>query len=350
MARIATYTYLERMIFAAGLATLALAVWPRGSEPAEVDAATIAMDEPQRIAPPPPIVAQVDVPAAPPSKDVSLVFTAGGSAWIALAELEKLPKHDKPMLSEDDYVTSAIAPIAPANLTAAQQELLGTRIVVDGTCTAWVTSFAVVSRLTGYPSYAGVENAPDDTWTAATAMEHGTKLLAAKLDNCAGGTFARRASLAPVVIPPAIEDEPLAAAALAALKASPDAKAGAKEWEEFQQKGNWYDDPSVAKDVRVLRHPTTGVTWVSAHLYYGGGCGAPNLSVWGLYRIDDDGALVRTKTSLGELTQIDKLVDLDNDGQLEVIGRPWLGTERTVQANDGTTLQTLTLPFFMCPC
>jgi hypothetical protein len=350
MDRTATSTYLERLIFAAGVATLAVALWPRASEPAELGPASIEMHEAVRVAPPPPIVAQIDVPAAPPTRDISLVFTAGGSSWIELAELDVLPKHGKPKLADDDYVTSAIAPIAEANIPAAQRDWLGTRVVVDGTCTARVTQLAVVSRLTGYPSYAGVENATDDKWTAAAALEHGARFLAAKLDNCAGGTFARRASLAPVVIPPVIDDAPLAAAALAALSASPEVKAGATEWAEYQQAGNWVDDEYTARDVRVVRHPTTGVTWVSAHLYYGGGCGAPNLSVWGLYRVDDDGTLVRAKTSLGQLTQIDQLVDLDNDGELEVIGRPWLGTERAVQAADGSTLATLSLPLYACPC
>lgn len=353
MERTATYTHLERLIFASGVVTLAVALWSPAADPGELEAAAIEMHEPQRVAPPPSIVAQLDVPAAPPTKEVKLVFQAGGAAWIELAPIDVLPKHDGAYLAEDDYVSSAIAPIAAnadRNVPAAYRDWLGSRVVVDGTCVAWVTQFAVVARLTGYPSYAGVENAPDDAWTAATVMEHGTKFLAAKLDSCVGGTFARRAELAPVIIPPVIEDEPLAAAALAALKASPDAKAGAKEWEEFQQKGNWVDDPSVTRDVRVLRHPTTGVTWVSAHLYYGGGCGAPNLSVWGLYRVDEDGTLVRTKTSLGELTQIEKLVDLDNDGQLEVIGRPWLGSERVIQGSDGTNIELLALPFYACPC
>ena len=350
----ATYTYLERLIIAAGAATLAIALYARASEtapaPDDPGLATIALHEPQRVAPPPPIVARQDVVAAPATKDVSLVFTAGGSAWIKLAQVETAPKHGKIVLAEDDYVTSAIAPINEANVPAAHKAWLGKRVVVDVTCVARVTSIAVVSRLTGYPSYAGVEGASDDKWTPAAAFESGTKLVAAKLDNCAGGAFARSANLAPIVIPSEIQDEPLAAAALAALQASPDVKAGAKDWEEFQQKGRWETDEYTEKSVRVVRHPTTGVTWVSAHLYHGGGCGAPNLSAWGLYRVGDDGVLVRVKSSLGELTSIEKLVDLDNDGELEVIGRPWLGTERAVQASDGATLDTLALPYFFCPC
>jgi len=349
MDRTATYTYLERLIIAAGAATLAIALVPRGGEPAEVGPATIALHEPQRVAPPPPIVARQEVVAAPATRDVSLVFTAGGAAWIKLAEVEVAPRHGKVVLTEDDYVVSAIAPIAEANIPAKHRSWLGKRVVVDGTCTARVTSIAVVSRLTGDPSYAGVE-AADDKWTASSAFQSGIKLVAAKLDNCAGGTLARSANLAPIVIPSEIQDESLAAAGLAALQASPDVKAGAKEWKELQQKGNWTDDEYTQKSVRVVRHPTTGVTWVSAHFYHGGGCGAPNLSAWGLYRVGDDGTLVRVKASLGELTSIEKLVDLDNDGELEVLGRPWLGTERAVQASDGATLDTLALPYFFCPC
>lgn len=348
MDRTATYTYLERLIIAAGTATLAVALWPRSPEPPQ-GPATIALHEPERIAPPPPIVARQDVLAAPATRDISLVFTAGGAAWIKLAEVETAPKHGKVVLAEDDYVVSAIAPIAESKLSAAHEAWLGKRVVVDGTCTARVTSIAVVSRLTGDPGYAGIV-AADDQWTASSAFESGTKVIAGRLDNCAGGTFARSANLAPIVIPSEIRDEPLAAAALAALAASPDVKAGAAEWEEFQQTGRWEDHEYTQKSVRVVRHPTTGVTWVSAHLYHGGGCGMPNLSAWGLYRVGDAGELVRVAASLGELTEIDRLVDLDNDGELEVLGRPWLGTERAVQASDGTTLDTLALPHFFCPC
>jgi hypothetical protein len=345
-----TRTYLGRFLMAGfgGLLLGAAIAVSQSQAPATAD-------EPAMLAPvadvtviAPPVIAHQDVPPVPASQSVELVFRAGGATWIKLGNAEA-PRGIKPVLADDNYITSAIAALPDARVPASARGWIGKRVVVDDTCNATVTSIAVVARLTGYPSYAGIEDS-DDKWTAATAMEHGTKVLAAKLDNCAGGTYARDAAAPGSIILEEIADAPLADAALRLTKRSPEARAAQKAWAEAEQKGVWTEDEGVQVQTKVLRHPTTGQTFVSVHLFFGAVCGLPTMNAWGLYRADADGKLARVKSSIGDFITIERLVDLDGDGELEVIGAPWLGTERAVQDTDGTTLETLELPFYMCPC
>lgn len=352
-----THPHLTRMILAGlGCAMVggALVVAARPVPVVQEPAAAIQITETIAVPMSVPVVMRQEPPPVAATRELSLVLRAGGATYMKLASLgddagaEAMPRHGKAVLTEDDYVTSAVASVLDADVPLSHRQWLGKRVVVDGTCSANVTGFAVIARLTGDPGYAGIENT--DNWTAASTMQHGAKLLAAKLDNCAGGTYARDAALPAILVPQEIEDAPLAAAATRAIKASAATRSAQTEWETAEQKGTWYEAEGMTTSVQVLRHPRTGTTWVSVHLYYGGGCGLPNLSVWGLYRANADGKLTQVKSSLGELITIEKLVDLDGDGELEVIGRPWLGTERAVQRIDGAGLQDLSLPFYFCPC
>jgi hypothetical protein len=347
-----THAYLTRMIAAAaGLSLLGAAVMVATrpmAEPQEA-VAPVVITETVTVPMSVPVVMAQEPPPAALTKQIALVFRAGGATYMKLASItgDAMPKHGKVKLSSEDWIESAVATVQSGNVPAAHRSWLGKTVTVDGACTAKVVGFAVVSRLVGDPGYAGIE---EETWDGATAMDQGAKVIAARLDNCAGGTFARDAALAPVMVPEVIENAVLVASARKALLRSDDATAAQTEWTESRQAGNWYEDAGTETTAQVLRHPKTGETWVSVHLYYGGGCGLPNISVWGLYRADASGKLTRTKTNLGELTKLEKLVDVDGDGELEVIGRPWLGTERTVQTATGATVQDLVLPFYSCPC
>jgi hypothetical protein len=53
---------------------------------------------------------------------------------------------------------------------------------------------------------------------------------------------------------------------------------------------------------------------------------------------------------LGELETIDAIVDLEGDGELEVIGKPWLGTDRILMRASGEVLDQIALSFAGCPC
>jgi len=60
--------------------------------------------------------------------------------------------------------------------------------------------------------------------------------------------------------------------------------------------------------------------------------------------------LTRIPTQVGQLLVIDGFVDLEGDGQLEVVGRPWLGTERMISRANGEVLETHAQPFYGCAC
>jgi hypothetical protein len=352
-----THTHVARLTLAGlgcGLVGAGAMIAARPSPVAQEPAAPITITETVTVPMSVPVVMSQEPPPPSASQQIALVFKAGGATYMKLVGLgedatdESMPRHGKAVLFEDDYITSSIAHVEDKDVPLAQRAWLGNSVTVDGTCTAKVIGFAVVARLNGYPGYAGIEDT--DTWTATSAMEHGAKVLAARLDNCAGGTYARDASLAPIIVPRVVDDAPLAAAATKALYATSEVKSAQAEWKTAEQTGIWYKNESTTTQTQVLRHPKTGATWVSVHLYYGGTCGLPNLSVWGLYRADAGGKLTRVTSSLGELTSIEKLVDIDGDGQLEVIGTPWLGTERAVQSVGGEGISELSLPFYSCPC
>lgn len=295
-----------------------------------------------------PMVTSVEHPPALPADAISLVFVAGSRSYMKLGEVdgEAMPRHAAPRLVEDDYAFSAIAAVADADVPFAYRMWKGKRVTVDGTCTTTVTGFDVVARLTGDTGYASVEA---ETWTARTVLEHGTPVLAARLDGCTGA-YARDASLPAVVVPLAIEDPQLARAALAKLRASDASQRAQAEWAEAGQPGTWYDAEYVETMPLVVLHPTTGDTFVSIQVRYAGGCGLPDLNVWGLYRAHADGTLSEVPAALGEITTIDKLVDVEGDGQLEVLGRPWLGTGVILGRSTGEPMQSLALQFYGCAC
>lgn len=294
------------------------------------------------------------------SLELGLVFSAGGATYMQITEVGDerdvaIPKHGKPRLSSADGVESAIATVKESDVPIAYRRWQDRDVVVDNNCRTTVTGFAVVARLTGDTGYAGIE---DSKWTAKNVFDSGAKVLAAKLADC-DGTFARDAALPAVVVPEPIEDEALASRARAALIASAAAHDTQSEYAKYYSQyegdgephGNWWDEQYVNFSTRVVRHPTTGVTWVSIHGSMDHGCGDPTVNVWGLFRVERDGTLAPVQLrKLDDLWEIDQLVDIDNDGQLELIGKPWLGLDTIVVRANGEELERLQLPFYGCPC
>jgi hypothetical protein len=345
-----THHYLTRMLavgFGCGLlgAVVTLAAHPTPAVVALAPPAPqIASTEPVRV----PITPVEPAPLASPSAQLLFVFRAGNATYVKLADLEAdaLPKHGKLKLSDGES-TSAVATVHDSEVPAAYQGWTGKQVIVDGRCTASVTGYAVVGRLTGDPGYAGVAG---EHWTASTVMAQGAIVLAARIDRCSKGVYARDAALAPIIVPDPVKDEALAEAAKSALLASDVAKQAAAEWSSTEQEGTWQDHAEF--DTRVVRHPVTGVTWVAVHGNLPEmGCGGPDINVWGLFRVDPDGTLVPVELrKLDELYAIDSLLDVDGDGQLEVLGRPWLGLDVVLAHASGEPIDRLRLPFFGCPC
>ena len=291
-------------------------------------------------------IRQVEETAQPlHSDEIQLVFSAGGATYMKLAD--EPVKHGKPKLFSDEYVETAIAGVDDADVPAPHRAWKQRKVIVDGSCETTVVGFAVIGRLTGSTGYAAID---DDEWTAKNVMEQGHKFLAAKLASCTG-TYARDAALPAVVVPRERKDKKLVAVARQHLAGSLAAKVAQSDWEAGERDGVWEDSEDVQWNVRVYEHPTTGATWVSAHAMVPMGCGDPEVNLWGLYRAREDGTLeVVEQKKLDVLWSIDHVLDIDNDGELEMIGKPWLGMDTVVVGSTGEELERLSLPFYGCPC
>jgi hypothetical protein len=217
------------------------------------------------------------------------------------------------------------------------------------TCEATITGFAVVSQVTGDASYTG-----DERWTIKNVLDSGQAMLAAKLDHCAG-RFARDAALPDIVIPASSHDAKLERAARTALLASPAAHAMQNTWaaqlDSMAGAGvasAWTHDATITS--QVLHHPRTGDTFVSVQARVAGGCGAPEANLWGLYRVVDGALFPVQVRPLGEIETIDTVLDLEGDGELELLGKPWLGTDQILTRAGGETLDAISLAFVGCAC
>lgn len=284
---------------------------------------------------------------AAPGPEVSLVLRAGGTSYIQLASLEQLPPHDIPSLHEHEGVYAAIAEVAPDALPLEHRAWRGQRVTVDGMCDATVVGFAVVSRLVGDTGYAGIDA---ERWTTATVFANGTQVLAARLSGCTG-TLARAADLPPVVRPvQAVVDPTVVAAARARLIASDASSAAQEEWTSYDGTGAWFDNNDTAFHTRVLAHPITGARFISVHGSLEGGCGMASANVWGLYRVDRGSLVTVEERTLGDMTRIDDLVDVDGDGNLELVGKDWIGLGTIVMRATGEELTRSGMQFFGCSC
>src|SRR5512142_2181067 len=106
--------------------------------------------------------------------ELSFVIEVGGSWYMNLADVEN-----------DDIAHGAVreATSGEANLAAiakvrevpeAYRVWLDRRVNVENRCEATVSGFAVISRLTGDPGYAGLAG---KSWTAETIFDNGAKIL-----------------------------------------------------------------------------------------------------------------------------------------------------------------------------
>lgn len=301
-----------------------------------------------------PMMVSAESMPVPSRSSFSLVFEADGASYMKLADAPKKQRHGALTMSTgSDYAVSAVALVADADLPAAHRVWKNREVIVDGTCRTTVTGFAIVARVTGETSYSS-ESAADAEggWTAKHVLQEGSPILAAQLAGCRGGEIARDAALPTMITPTPIVDKALAKAATRRLFASADAKAAAREWAAYEADAGMEPGapPYGEHQTIIVRHPVTGITYVSVHATTGGTCGTPEISLWGLYRVESDRSLARMPSAVGQLLSIEKLVDVDGDGQLEVVGRPWLGVERMVNRVTGATLEQLVLPFFGCAC
>lgn len=306
-----------------------------------------------------PVSAPIAAPSAAPvvaplagRSDISLVFTVNGQAYVKLADLDtdgpealSIPRHGRLRMGRDDYKQTGIAEVAARDVPAKFASWQDKRVRVDSKCDAKVTGFAVVAQLTGDPDYAGVQ-----AWTKRTVLDNGAPVLAARLDNCTG-SYARDAALSEVVVPERSHDAALERAARAALIASEPSRALQASWDaDLQGKApRWYADDAIKTE--VLRHPRTGEVFVAAHGAVSGSCGDPSANLWGLFRVENDGTLTAVELhALDALDQIDGLIDIENDGAFELIGKRFLDEDLVIARASGEAIDSLHVPFYGCPC
>jgi len=304
---------------------------------------------------PMPVVVAVEQPAPPVrSSELQLVFRAAGTTYMKLASIddaktaEAMPKHGKLKLYNrgelDHWQSVSVGAVADRDVPLVYRRWTGKAVVVDGACTAKVT---VVARLLGETDYADTDA---NAWTAQNVFDQGAPVLAAKLDGCKDGTFARDAALPAVVTPTVIDDNALAKRARAKLLASEPSKHAQLEWEKAKREGDWHTRDTASINTIIVRHPTTNATWVSVHARIEEGCGGTEINIWGLYRVDGDQLVTAQQRDLGEVHSIDQLVDIEGDGELEYIGKPWIATDIIVSRASGDEVQRLVLPFYGCAC
>lgn len=289
---------------------------------------------------------------APPraaSNQVLFAFRIGNDTYIKLSDDE--PRHGKRVLVDD---ASTVAVVAVANLPAKFRGWESKTFEVDGGCTATVKNFAVVTRAIGTPAYAGLD---DETWTIETAAKAGTSQLAARLEmkGCEEALYARDASLASIALLEAIERPDLVDQATSALLTTAAAEEAQAEWTKAGAdspdygKGSWLEHGTV--NAMVRRHPTTGQIFVGLHAALREGCGGPDINVWSLFRVGRNGTLVLMHAErISSLYSIDRMLDVDNDGDLELLGQDWLGLTNVLATAKGEQYDQLAIAFHGCPC
>ena len=128
------------------------------------------------------------------------------------------------------------------------------------------------------------------------------------------------------------------------------ADAAQVEWtRDDQNADSWIEHAEFTSFVR--RHPGTGQIFVGLHASVEHGCGGPDINLWSLFRVGAKGELVTMEVkNLDTLYSIDRLLDVNNDGKLELLGRNWLGLSLVLTRAGGDEISRLPMEFHGCPC
>jgi hypothetical protein len=284
----------------------------------------------------------------------------GGAAAEGVLARADVPRPRIVLDGDRGGIVTAVAPVELSALPGELSALHGRQVRVDDQCDATIKGFSFLARLVGTPEYAGAEG----PWTAELVFEHGSRTLVAELSGCVG-RYARDAQLPPLVRAINVEDEvgspTFEAAARARLLASSAAVALQHEWAEYRDSVRRYHDEEAAGErwhesddasiaVSVLRHPTTEATWALAHARLDGGCGLPEANLVALYEVMPGGELSEVSAFASDLTAIYDVIDIDDDGRFELVGKGWLGLDTVVIRDSGITIDKLEVAFWACSC
>jgi hypothetical protein len=262
----------------------------------------------------------------------AMVFDVDGVTYLRLSQEETATAHGSPRMTETDGVTAVVAPVGVNALPAHFQKWAGRTVLVDGECRARVVGFAEVSRVTGEAgdpwAYDEDGNPPAPTpWTVELVRESNVT-LAAKLDGCFG-TWARAETESAAAIAATLDEPELESAALADLLAESEHDLG---WKEMGGEGDWRDHVDVTS--LAWQHPQTEEKWVFVQARHGGSCGEASISLMTAYRVGADGNLRRAAGLDFAHDDISQVVDLDGDGQPELIMNDGVSTTLVDLANE----------------
>jgi hypothetical protein len=169
---------------------------------------------------------------------------------------------------------------------------------------------------------------------------------AARLEGDCDGTWARATQHTPAAIARFVDDPELVALAKKQILGEDVATLQA-EWSEQGGEGAWQD--AVEVTARSYEHPGTGEIWIFTSATKDGSCGDPALYVNAAYRVSDtDGSLTRVASPTWSADAILQVVDLDDDGEVEVI----VGADDSSELVDmtNTTQRSISVPYHSYGC
>jgi hypothetical protein len=326
-------------------------VLPAREPVAAVREVEVALEaEPSAPAAPAPLAALKPMDLIADPADFAFIVEIGGTTYMSLGDFVVDADRDDAVLVEDDFATSAIAPVSASPLSEELRPWINRRVLVGGTCAATVIGFAEIGQVSGDPYV--LSDDPDRAsvrWTVESAFAHGNTMIAAELDGDCSGSWARAADRPAVARALAVTDPRLEGAARRAFLASSHADRIASDWRRDGQPGDWRD--LVPPQVRVVEHASTGARWIYVHARMPGNCGDYDVNVAAIYRVAADGALTEVETDDFPGNILEELVDLNGDGWFErIVGQRDPVNRTLVAPTDRTTLAALEVPFLGCGC
>ena len=254
--------------------------------------------------------------------EFAFVYTVDGVDYVRLSTGERATSRGTPRLITEGDVFAVVAPVSASAMPEQFRAWLGRTVLVDGTCASRVVGFAEVSRVAGMPPearYYEEEYDPDAEaaeWTIESVTADNVE-LAAQLDGTCGGTWARADSYPAATVATKLDDSKLETAARADLLARRADDPVQEQWQESGGEGDWRDAVDVVTS--TYQHALTDERWVIVQARLAGGCGEPGVEEMAVYRANPDGT-VRRVADLGyALEDIEQVVDLDGDGQPELL-------------------------------
>ncbi|MEO8698978.1 MAG: hypothetical protein ABI867_03010 [Kofleriaceae bacterium] len=263
--------------------------------------------------------AAIDDPA-----EFGFVFAVDGVTYLRLSTEDRATRTGKPRLITGDEI-AVVAAVEPSAMPASLRGWAGRKILVDGECEARVVGFAEISRVSGEPPGTDeyheydedIDSVPHEApqWTIEAVVEDNV-VLAGRLDDCTG-SWARAESFPAAAVAVHVDEPKLEAAARAELLARSADDPIQVSWKADGGEGDWRDAAEVV--THTYKHSLTNERWVIVQARHPGGCGEPGFELMAVYRASAGGAVRRVADLPYGLTDVEDVVDLDGDGQPELV-------------------------------